>query len=199
MNARMRSGLPPIACVRAHRHQQHRRAVDAARERDRHRLIVGNRLQPPRDRLVRRRDVRGASLSHIGRAESNGRVEEAVIARRRIGTANLIELDDVVSRDHARVGRVELPGDPLLAAPREDLIHPLGHDEERPVIHLRDEVAQRDADRPRQPHGLPVAGGHGEVAIGGTKRRRVAAPDRGDHLVCRTRRSARPCAGRPDR
>ena len=52
------------------------------------------------------------------------------------------------------------------------------------MIHLRDEVAERDPDRPRQPHGLPVARGDREVAVGGTERRGVAPPDRGDDVVC---------------
>ncbi len=67
--------------------------------------------------------------------------------------------------------------DALLAAPREDLIHPLRDDQERPVVHLRDEVAQRNANRPRQPHGPAVARGHGEVSIGRAQRCRVASAD----------------------
>ena len=67
------------------------------------------------------------------------------------------------------------------------------------MIHLRDEVAQRNADRPRQPHGLPVARGHGEVSIGGAQRRRVAAPDGGDHVRFGRTAQAPRCVVRPDR
>jgi len=53
------------------------------------------------------------------------------------------------------------------------------------VIHLGDEVAQRESERTREAHRDAVARGHGEVAIGHRQARRVAAPHRRGHFFAR--------------
>ena len=180
------------------RQQQHRRAVDAARERDRDRLVRRARGDPVLQtaRAAARRRPRQPRRT-IGRAASDRRLEEALIARGRIRAAHLIELDDVVGRHHARVGRIELPADPLLLAPREDPVHAVGDDQERTVVHLRDEVAQRQPDRPRQPHGLAVAPDRREVTVGASRapRRRSATVH---SATCGVRRAGQPGRSRPD-
>jgi hypothetical protein len=85
-------------------------------------------------------------------------------------------------RHHARVRRIELPADPLLVAPRADRLHSIRHDEERAVVHLGDEVAQRQPNRPGQPHRPAIACNRREVAIGRRQPRRIAAANRRDHL-----------------
>ena len=107
---------------------------------------------------------------HIDRSTPDWRIEETLISRRRIRASHLIEFDDVVGRDHAGVGGLELPGNALLLAPREDPVHSIGHDQERTVVHLRDEVAKRDADRPRQPHGPAITSHRGEVTVSASER-----------------------------
>jgi hypothetical protein len=88
----------------------------------------------------------------------------------------LIELDEIMRRHHAGVGRLELPRNPLLLTPREDPIHAVGDHEERTVVHLRHEVAKRDADRTRQPHGPAITSDRGEVTVRLCERIAVAAP-----------------------
>ena len=98
-------------------------------------------------------------LAHLGR-------EEPVITRIGVGAADLVDLHEMVRRDHPRVLRVELPADLLPAAILVEPVDPVGHDEVRAVVPLRHEVAERQADGPREADRLPVPGRDGEVAIG---------------------------------
>ena len=97
---------------------------------------------------------------------------------------------------HARIGWVELPGDPLFLAPGEDPIHPIGDDQEGAVVHLRDEVAKRDADRARQPYGLAVTPDGCKMTV--RLRERIAITARGPLGNLRLGRAGQPGRTRSD-
>ena len=89
-----------------------------------------------------------------------------MITRIGIGAAHLVNLDETVSGDHARIMRVELPADLVLTAILVKPVDPVGDDEERAMVSLGDEVPKWKADRPGKAHGLAVTRGDGEVAVG---------------------------------
>jgi hypothetical protein len=99
--------------ARVTRHQQHRRAVHPSGKRHAHGLICRYPRQPLSNHVVGCADIFRARLADVSRALCDRRTEEPVITRRGIGTADLIELDDVMRRHHARIDRIELPADPL--------------------------------------------------------------------------------------
>ena len=154
--------------------QPHRRAVHAARKRHRDRLARRHRGQPRPQRAVRRVHVGGARLVHVAGALRDRRLEEPPVARHRIRAAHLIQLHEVVRRNHAGVRRLELPADPLALAPLEDGVDAVGDHQERAVVHLRHEVAQRHADGAGETHRLPLARGAGEMTARRRQRRGVA-------------------------
>jgi hypothetical protein len=160
---------------RLSRQQPHGGAVDAPGKCHRDALLPGHRGQPCLGGVVRRRHIDGTGFIEVGRALPDRRLEESAIARRRIGASDLIHFDQVMRRHHAGVRRIELPADPLRLTPVEDSIDSIRHDQERPVIHLRYEVAQRQTDRTRQAHGHLVSTDTGEMPVGCRQRRDVAA------------------------
>jgi hypothetical protein len=83
---------------------------------------------------------------------------------------------------HAGVDGVELPANPLRLTPVEDPVDAIGDHQKRAVIHLRHEVAKRNAYRPRQANRSPVARDCRKVTVGGAKRRGIAAADCGHDI-----------------
>ena len=98
--------------------------------------------------LKRGAHVRSAQLFHTARALTDGRIEEAVIARIAVAAGRLVNLDETVGGDQVGILRVEPPADVVLAAILAKPVDPVGDDEERAVVRLGDEVAQGMADGP---------------------------------------------------
>jgi hypothetical protein len=84
-------------------------------------------------------------------------------ARRRIRTANLIELNQVVSGDHPGVHWVKLPPDILADTPVINRVHPLRDDEEWAMEHFRHKVAQRLTNGAGHADSLSIAACAGKV------------------------------------
>ena len=146
------------------------------RKRESDGFVNGYVGKPVFQRLISCRDVTRAGLCQVSRTRRKRRSEKALIARRGVGAADLVKLDDVMRRNHPRISRIELPADALLLTPGEKLVNALADDEVRAVVQLRDEVTQRDANRARHPHRLAVALDGGKMSVGLTERVRIAAP-----------------------
>src|SRR4051812_14274007 len=159
------------------REQEDRRAVDAARIRDRDGLTSRHAGDPDAKRVIRGANIRGAGLPDIRCTGGDRRVEEAPVARRWVGTTHLIDLQEVMRRHHARVIRIELPADLLLLTPVEHPIHAVRYHQKRTVVHLRDEVAERETNRPRQPDRSAVASNRREMAVSLRKAIDITARD----------------------
>ncbi len=157
--------------------QPGRGAVHAAGKRYGDGLPRGHGLQPLLGGCQPRSHIGPPRRLEIRRAHAGRGVEEPPVSRNGIGAAHLIDLHQIVRRHHARVGGIELPADPLGHAPCVERVDAVGHHEEGPVVHLRHEIAQRQADGARQPHRLALAGHGGEVAVRCGQPIRVAALD----------------------
>ena len=87
-----------------------------------------------------------------------------------MGDTDLVDLHEVMRRDHPGVLRVELPADLLATAILVEPVDPVGHHEVRAMVPLVSHKTQRQADRPREPDRLPVPGrdgrGHGAASLG---------------------------------
>src|SRR5262249_752359 len=112
-------------------------------------------------------------------------------AGRWVRAADLVDLDQVVRRDHARVDRIELPTNLLLLAPFVECVDPLRDDQEGTVEHLRHEIAQRNPDRTRQPHRLALTRNRSEMTVGRPQRLDVTCADRIFPLQQRNSRQSR--------
>src|SRR5437879_9566760 len=100
-------------------HQQDGRAVDSAGERYADSFAIRHAGNPLLNRTICSRNISSSKLFDVGWPTANRRLEESMVSRRRVRAADLIDLNQIVRRNHSGVHRVELPADLLAAAPLE--------------------------------------------------------------------------------
>ncbi len=165
--------------------EKDRAAVDAARERHADRF-VRRRIdvpQPPFDLGRHRADVAAADLVERCGQRIRLRREEPRVDRIRVRTAHERDLDDVVGGDHARVARVELIRQAVGRERAVQRVDAVGDVEGRAFVALRQEIAHRPVERPRQPHGHAFGGHERERAVDAANAVRLTREDAAARLV----------------
>ena len=135
-------------------------------------------VEPAPTLVAQGADVGAADLVEIGPQVVSPRREEPYVGRIRVRTAHQRDLHDVVGGDHPRVRRVELLAEPLALQMTPQLVDSLGDDETWALGVLREKVAHRSADRPRQTHDVSALLHDRELPIDAAHPRRVAGGDR---------------------
>jgi hypothetical protein len=141
------------------------------------------RRQPFRDLVSERAEVAAADLVEIGRKHRAWRVEETRVRRIRIGASNQAQLEDVVSRDHPRVARMELFSESFRGKRAMQRIDAIGNEQCRPFLALGQKVTHRPIERPRQPHGDAIPGHECERTVDGAHGGRISGPHVSPRLV----------------
>ena len=134
--------------------QQHRAAVDPARERH---ANGGTRIlgyEPAAQLMVQRFDVMTPDHVRVRRQSAARRIEEARIDRVGIRAADQPQRRHMVGRRHACVRRMELIAPTVPLQLGGDRVDPFGDDEHRSVGGLRQEIAQRPLQAARQDDAL---------------------------------------------
>ncbi len=111
------------------------------------------------------------------------RRKEPRVLRIRIGTADQRDFDHVVRRDHPRVARMKLIGQPFAREGVAQRVHAIGDKERRAFLALGQKVPHRPVHRPRQPDRDPLAGDQRERSVDRAHRVRVAAQHAPARLV----------------
>ena len=158
--------------------EEDRAAVDAAGEADADRAVGRAQPQPFGDLVARGRRCRRGRWR---RGRPAGRCargcEEAGIGRVGIGAADEGDVGDVMGGHHARVGRMELIGQPLLLEVAREWRR-CGRRRPGPALPaLGDEVAQRPADGAGHADVLAGRGDQGEIAVDAAHRGGIAGGD----------------------
>ena len=162
------------------RRQKHRPTVDAAAEADAHRCFGRDVLEPAPNLVRRRPEVGSADGVEVGGQPIALGIEETGVGRVRIRTADQMEFDHVMGRDHARVARMELAGQPFLLEPVVNGVDALRDDQGRAFRAFGEKVAHGAIERARQAHPFAFAGHQSEGAFDGA------------HGLGRTREDTRP-------
>ena len=89
----------------------------------------------------------------------------------------------MVRRDHARVARMELAGEPFVVERALQRVDAVGDEQRRPFLALGEEVAHRPIHRPRHADGEAVDGDERERAVDRADGRRVAAEHAAPRLL----------------
>ena len=157
--------------------EKHRPAVHAPGEQHADRFARFDLIEPVPTFIPQGADVGPADRVEIGGQLVSLRGEEPCVARIRVRTAHQRDLHDVVGGNHPRVRRMELLGEPLTLQVPAQLVDPLRHDKIRSIGALREKVAHRSADRPRQAHDVSVLLHDRELPIDVAHPRGVAGGD----------------------
>src|SRR6185437_231245 len=145
--------------------EQHRAAVDPTRKghTDRRRVFLHG--QPRTELGVECFDVMAADQVEIGWQHAARRIEETLVNRIRIGTADELQRGDVVRWNHARIARMKLVRPPAMLELSLDLVDSLGDDQHRTGGRFGEEVSQRPVEASGEHDALAVLRDERERAV----------------------------------
>src|SRR5260221_94827 len=93
------------------------------------------------------------------------RFEEAHVNRVGIRTANELDFNDVMCRDHPRVAWVKLIPKTFICKPPMNRIHPVRHDQRGALLTFREEIAHRPVQGTSQSNLFALASDQSERAV----------------------------------
>ena len=122
-------------------------------------------FEPAAHFIGQRADVGPADFVQIGSKLIGLRRQEPHVLWVRVGAADERQFDDVMGRDHPRVGRMELAGQHFAFQKRANLVNPFGNNEARPFGSLGQKITHRPADRAGHADGLALLVKQGKLAV----------------------------------
>ena len=161
--------------------QENGPAVHAAGERDANRVCLRatriDGLQPLGDFVGHRTDVQTADLVEVRWKRSRQRREVPCVDGIGIGAPDERQVDDVVSRHHARIAWMKLGVQAVCDEGLMQRIDAVRHIEGWTLLALRQEVAHRSIHRSREPDGLALDGHERERSVDAADGLRIASED----------------------
>ncbi len=121
--------------------EKNRSAVDTSGEFDANRFVRRNFFEPLGDFIGQRTDVAAANFVEIRGKGVASRRKIAGVSRVGIGTADELQLNNIVRGHHSRVAWMKLSVKSLGLELIENTVNAISHDQRRPSGSLRKEVA----------------------------------------------------------